>query len=177
MELRHLRYFLAIAQEQSFTAAARRLGVAQPALSQQIRALEDELGVVLIARGARTEGLTEAGRAFAVHARRILLEAEGAANEMAAFSGLRRGVVRFGCALQSLTEARVAGLLAAFHRLHPALRVAFQEAHTRPLLGLLAEGRLDLALVHLGKGEGPLKVLGDIFLCPLKPEVPFSPQG
>ena len=73
---------------------------------------------------------------------------------MAAFAGARRGRVRFGSALQSLTEGRVAPLLAKFHRLHPGLRVAFREAHTRPLLELLAHGRLDLALVHLGPADG-----------------------
>src|SRR5258708_4072845 len=155
MELRHLRYFLAIAKEKSFTAAAERLGVAQPALSQQMRALEGELGVTLIERGARTRGLTDAGIAFAARARRILLESEGAVEEMAAFAGARLGRVRFGSALQSLMQARGAALLAEFRRLHPGFRVAFREAHTRPLLELLARGRLDLALVHLGKGGGP----------------------
>jgi DNA-binding transcriptional LysR family regulator len=154
MELRHLRYFLAVADAMSFTAAAERLHVAQPALSQQIRALERELGVTLIERGARTRGLTEAGVRFALRARRILLESETAGEEMAAFGGGRRGTIRFGSALQSLTEGRVAGLLATFHREHPGLRVAFREAHTRPLLTELARGRLDLALVHLGEGRG-----------------------
>jgi DNA-binding transcriptional LysR family regulator len=149
-----MRYFLAIASARSFTAAAERLHVAQPALSQQIRALEDELGVRLIERGARMRGLTEAGARFAIRARRILLEATDAADEMAAFSGARRGRVRFGVALQSLTEARVAGLFAEFHRRHPRIRVTFRETHTGPLLRLLAHGRLDVALVHLGKGDG-----------------------
>ncbi len=153
MELRHLRYFLAVADAASFTAAARRLHLAQPAVSLQVRDLERELGVTLIERGARTRGLTEAGKRFAVRARRILLEAEDAADEMAGYAGARRGRVRFGSALQSLTEGRLAGLLARFHLRHPGLRVAFREAHTGPLLALLAEGRLDLALVHLGPGE------------------------
>jgi len=154
MELRHLRYFLAVADAMSFTAAAERLHVAQPALSQQIRALERELGVTLIERGARTRALTEAGVRFAARARRILLEAETAAEEMAGLASGRHGTVRFGSALQSLTEGRVAALLAGFHRENPGLRVSFREAHTRPLLAALAHGRLDLALVHLGEGEG-----------------------
>jgi len=154
MELRHLRYFLAVAEAGGFTAAARRLHVAQPALSQQIRDLEDELGVTLIERGARTRGLTEAGAHFAVHARRILLEAEAAVEEMAAHAGARRGCVRFGSALQSLTEGLLPSFLAEFHRRHPEVRVAFREAHTTPLLADLAEGHLDLALIHLGRGDG-----------------------
>jgi DNA-binding transcriptional LysR family regulator len=154
MELRHLRYFLAVADAMSFTAAAERLHVAQPSLSQQIRALERELGVTLIERGARTRALTEAGTRFAARARRILLEAETASEEMAGLGSGRRGTVRFGSALQSLTEGRVAALLAGFHRENPGLRVAFREAHTRPLLTELAHGRLDLALVHLGEGAG-----------------------
>lgn len=155
MELRHLRYFLAVADANSFTAAAARLHVAQPALSQQIRALEKELGVTLIDRGARTRGLTEAGSRFAVRARSLLRDAQGAADEMAAFAGAVRGTVRFGSALQSLTEGRLAVALAKFHGLHPGLRVEFREAHTRPLLDLLVHGDLDLALIHLPKGEGP----------------------
>ncbi len=162
MELRHLRYFLAVADAMSFTVAARRLRVAQPALSQQIRALEKEMGVTLIERGARTRGLTEAGTRFALRARRILLEAEGAAEEMAVFAGARGGRVRFGSALQSLTEGRVAKLLARFHRLHPGLRVSFREAHSRPLLDLLARGQLDLALVHLGRGDGASSLRVDL---------------
>lgn len=154
VELRHLRYFLAIVDAGGFTAAARQLHLAQPALSQQLRALEDELGVKLIERGARTRGLTEAGAQFAVHARRILLEAEAAVEQMAAHAGARRGTVRFGSALQSLTEGRLPRLLAEFHRRHPDVRVAFREAHTAPLLDDLAAGQLDLALIHLGGSDG-----------------------
>lgn len=155
VELRHLRYFLAIVDAGGFTAAARQLHLAQPALSQQIRALEDELGVRLIERGARTRGLTEAGAQLAVHARRILLDAEAAVEEMAAHAGARRGTVRFGSALQSLTEGRLPRLLAEFHRRHPDVRVAFREAHTAPLLDDLAAGQLDLALIHLGRSDEP----------------------
>src|SRR5258708_7739595 len=142
MELRHLRYFLAVADARSFTAAARRLHLAQPALSQQVRALEDELGVRLIERGARTRGLTEAGAHFALHPRRILLEAEAAIEEMAGHAGARRGRVRFGSALQSLTEGALPPLLVEFHRRHPDISLAFREAHTAPLLAPLAQRHL-----------------------------------
>jgi len=167
MELRHLRYFLAVAEAGGFTAAARRLHLAQPALSQQIRNLEDELGVTLIERGARTRGLTEAGTHFAAHARRILLEAEVTVEEMAAHAGARRGYVRFGSALQSLSEGPLAPLLALFHRRHPDVRVDFREAHTTPLLADLAEGDLDVALIHLARGGGAAEPRVDAGSAPL----------
>jgi LysR family transcriptional regulator, transcription activator of glutamate synthase operon len=151
MEIRHLRYFVAVAREQSFTRAARRLGIAQPALSQQIQALEHELGVVLIERSNRTSGLTEAGASLLTRAERILLEAQDAAQEMAAHAGLLTGTVRIGCALQTLLEGRLPPLLAAFHTGKPGIRIIFREVHTRQVLELLHRGEVDLGLVHLGR--------------------------
>src|SRR5258706_202391 len=72
MELRHLRYFVAVAEERSFSGAATRLRVAQPSLSKQIRDLENELGTVLLERGPRGVHLTAAGRAFLIEARHTL---------------------------------------------------------------------------------------------------------
>ena len=80
MELRHLRYFIAVAEEGSLTVAAeKRLFVAQPSLSRQIRGLEQELGTDLLIRGARGVELTAAGRVFLDHARIALLQVEAAA--------------------------------------------------------------------------------------------------
>src|SRR5262245_16629670 len=101
MEIRQLRAFVAIAHANSFTRAATALGVSQPILSQRLRALEDELGVVLVARGNRTGGLTDAGSALLSRAERILAEVHDAGEELAAHAGLRRGTVRLGCALQT----------------------------------------------------------------------------
>src|SRR5262245_7072745 len=154
MELRQLRYFLAVADAESFTGAARRLHLAQPALSQQIRALEDELGVRLFERGARRSRLTEPGSRLAARARRIFLEVEGTRDDMAALGTGRRGKVRFGSALQTLTEARLPSLMVEFRRRFPEVDIAIQEALTGPLLDLLAQGSLDMALVHLGRAEG-----------------------
>jgi DNA-binding transcriptional LysR family regulator len=153
MELRQLRYFLAVAQAENFTAAAHRLHLAQPALSQQIRALEDELGVTLLERGARRSRLTDAGERMVERARRILLEVEGAKQDLSAHASGRRGKVRFGCALQTLSEGRLPASIAEFRRRFPEVEIEFLEAHTRQLGELLADGQLDLALVHLGRGE------------------------
>jgi LysR family transcriptional regulator, transcription activator of glutamate synthase operon len=156
VEIRHLRYFVAVAREQSFTRAARRLGIAQPALSQQIQALERELGVVLVERSNRTSGLTEAGASLLTRAERILLAVQDASHEMAAHAGLRTGSVRIGCALQTLLEGRLPALLAPFHSSRPGIRILFHEVHTRQVLELLQRGEVDLGLVHLGRVDRTL---------------------
>jgi len=151
VELRHLRYFVALAHERSYTRAAKRLRIAQPALSQQIQALERELGVVLVERSNRTSGLTDAGNSLLARAERILVELEDATHEMAAHAGVRGGVVRVGCALQTLVEGRLAPLLATFHARYPGVRILFREVHTRQVLERLQRGEVDLGLIHLGR--------------------------
>jgi DNA-binding transcriptional LysR family regulator len=155
MEIRQLHAFVEIAHTGSFTRAARALGVAQPALSQRLRSLELELGVVLVERGNRTSGLTEAGRGLLPRAERILAEVHDAGEEIAAHTRLGRGTVRLGCALQTLLEGRLALLLARFHAAHAGIRIVLHEAHTQQVLEMLGRGEVDLGLVHLGQsGDG-----------------------
>jgi DNA-binding transcriptional LysR family regulator len=157
MEIRQLRAFVAIARANSFTRAAAAIGVSQPILSQRLRALEGELGVVLVARGNRTGGLTDAGTTLLARAERILAEVHDAGEEITAHAGLRRGTIRLGCALQTLLEGRLAPLLARFHVRHPGVRIVLGEAHTRQVFEQLVRGDVDLALVHLGRvGEGAI---------------------
>jgi LysR family transcriptional activator of glutamate synthase operon len=151
MEIRHLRSLVALAREGNYTRAARRLHIAQPALSQQIQALERELGVVLVARTNRTSGLTDAGVRLLQHAERILLEVQDATQEMATHAGVEGGTVRIGCALQTLVEGRLPALLASFHLRHPRIRIVFREVHTRQVLERLQRGEVDLGLIHLGR--------------------------
>src|SRR5579859_2406052 len=98
MELRHLRYFVAVAEEQNVSRAAKRLNVSQPPLSRQIRDLENELGVALFDRGARSVRLTEAGRIFLTEARTILRGAEGAVEMVKDVAGGKRGEIHVGYA-------------------------------------------------------------------------------
>src|ERR687885_2098680 len=91
MELRQLRYLVALAEERSFTRAASKVLVAQPALSQQIAKLEAELGVPLVDRTTRRVGMTEAGERLVEHARRVLKEVDVAQEELADLAGVRGG--------------------------------------------------------------------------------------
>src|SRR5258708_8549835 len=96
MELRQLRYFVVLAQALNFTEAAEIIGIAQPALSQQIRALEHELGVTLLDRTSRRVSLTDAGVAFSSRAEKLLADADEAKLEMHEFAGLGRGKIVVG---------------------------------------------------------------------------------
>ncbi|HET9155660.1 MAG TPA: LysR family transcriptional regulator, partial [Myxococcaceae bacterium] len=151
MELRHLRSLVTLAREGSFTRAARRLRIAQPALSQQIRSLERELGVLLVARTNRTSGLTEAGARLVARAEGILLSVQDATQEMRTHAGEEGGAVRIGCALQTLVEGRLPKVLASFRQRHPRTRIVLREVHTRQVLELLRRGEVDLGLLHLGR--------------------------
>lgn len=147
MELRQIRYFAAVAQRRHFTAAAEAIGVAQPALSQQIRLLERELGVQLFDRGHRRVRLTPAGEALLVRAERILAEVANAQSELAEYAGAVRGRVVVGT-LPSLAEHQLPPLVAAFHARHPGLELSLREERTARLLELVGTGEVDLALLH-----------------------------
>src|SRR5258705_10141211 len=98
MELRHLRYFVAVAEEQNVSRAAIRLHISQPPLSRQIRGLEDELGIALFDRGSKPLRLTEAGRVFRIEARTLLQRAEDAVQMAKAVAGGERGEIHVGYA-------------------------------------------------------------------------------
>src|ERR1700739_1011496 len=94
MELRHLRYFVAVAEEENVTRAASRLHVSQPALSRQIRDLEEEIGFLLLERSAKSVRLTEAGRTFLDEARKVLQAAESAVKTARAQAARAQGEVQ-----------------------------------------------------------------------------------
>ncbi|HEX7498061.1 MAG TPA: LysR substrate-binding domain-containing protein [Candidatus Limnocylindrales bacterium] len=150
MELRQLEYFVAVADEASFTRAAEKLHVAQPGVSAQIRQLEQELGQVLFDRSGRTVRVTEVGAAVLGYARDALGAASGARLAVDEFTGLVRGRVAVGM-VTACSSFDLADLLAAFHRDYPAVEIALSEANTDELIGQLQTGRLDLAYVGLGE--------------------------
>jgi len=142
-----LAYFLAVADVRSFTRAAERVGVAQPTLSRQLKALETELGAELVDRGARDGPLlTPAGEALLPLARRMLADADSARTTVAEIVGLRSGRIRVG-GTPSLCIGVLADVLRVFHEQHPDIHLELAEDGSQPLVRSLARGELDVALV------------------------------
>ncbi|WP_208298525.1 LysR family transcriptional regulator [Streptomyces liangshanensis] len=148
MQFHQLLYFVAVAETRHFTRAAERVHVSQPSLSQQIRALEKELGAELFSRARGNVTLTDAGEALLPLARRILADSETARLEVQELAQLRRGRVRLG-APPSLCTGLLPEVLLAFHELHPGIELLIEENGSHDLVRALARGDLDLALVVL----------------------------
>jgi DNA-binding transcriptional LysR family regulator len=154
MELRHLRYFVTVAELLNFTKAAAKLRVAQPSFSRQIRDLEEELGVSLLERNSRFVRLTEAGKAFATEARAVLQHAEAAARTARAFANSHHGHLHLGYA-PSLTVEVLPQALRSFEKECPRVRVTIQDLSIREMTNGLREGRLDAALTVESEGQQP----------------------
>ncbi|HXI70509.1 MAG TPA: LysR substrate-binding domain-containing protein [Verrucomicrobiae bacterium] len=146
MELRHLRYFVAVAEEQNVTRAAVQLHVSQPPLSRQIRNLEDELAIALFDRDANTVRLTEAGRVFLAEARIILRRAEDAVAMARAVAGGKRGEIHVGYA-PSLTVELLPRALKCFRESNPGVRVLLHDLSTQGMLRGLTQGKLQVAMM------------------------------
>ncbi|KVD65625.1 LysR family transcriptional regulator [Burkholderia ubonensis] len=148
MELRHLRYFLAVAATSNFTKAAETLGIGQPPLSQQVKALESELGVELFKRTARGAELTLAGEVFAEEARRVLDDAERAARAARRAARGEIGHLRVGFTGTAAFNSKVSDLIRRFREAFPDAELTLQEATSGVLLEALEAGRLDVAIVR-----------------------------
>src|ERR687895_1843511 len=165
MELRQLRYLVTLADERHFTRAAARLHIAQPALSQQVRRLEDVLGIALVDRTTRHVALTPAGERLVARARRALAEVEAATPELSELSGIRTGRVVIG-AMRSTGPYDLSALLAAFHARHPGVELMVREEPSEIMLQHLHADTLDLAFLAVNRLDtGP-----DIALHPLLSE-------
>jgi LysR family transcriptional regulator, benzoate and cis,cis-muconate-responsive activator of ben and cat genes len=146
MELRHLRYFVAVAEAENVSHAALKLHVSQPALSRQIRDLEDELGFLLLKRTAKSVSLTEAGRAFLAESRTVLQRAEDAVRTARAIATGSRGELHLGYA-PSPTARILPPTLRAFQATLPNVRVRLHDLSTEEMLAGLREGKLQIAFL------------------------------
>lgn len=177
MELRQLRYVEAVATHRHFTRAAAAIGVAQPALSHQIKRLEQELGVQLLDRSRGGVRLTEAGETFLPRIRRALSEIDAGREEITALTGLQTGRVRLG-AMQALGALDLPRVLAQFHRSYPGVEVMLQEEATARMQELVAADQLDLAIVALDAGYPAtlvgLELLQEAVVLALPPDDPLA---
>lgn len=146
MELRHLRYFVAVAEEENVTRAAARLNVSQPPLSRQIRDLEEELGLMLFERKPQALALTEAGKVFLIEARAVLERAEEAVRVAASLAGRGKSEIHIGYA-PSLTVELLPRALRRFQSTADKVRVRLHDLSTAEMLDGLREGRIDVALM------------------------------
>jgi LysR family cyn operon transcriptional activator len=145
IEIRHLRYFLSVAETQNFTRAAERVGISQPSISQQIKDLEDRLGTPLFARLGKRVRLNEAGRLFQLHAERVLLKLDEACESVGQIVALASGRIEVGV-IPALQLAWVPPVLEQLTREHPGIVVALHELPSREIETEVEAGRLDLGL-------------------------------
>lgn len=156
MELRHLRYFVAVAEEGHITRAAERLGMQQPPLSQQIRALEGELGVQLFRRKPRGVELTEAGTSLLADARAVLTGVEGAVARARRTARGEQGAVVVGFTSSAPFHPFVPATIRAFRERYPDVSLALEEAGTGDLVDGLRSERIDAAFIRspVAEAEG-----------------------
>ncbi|MBF9069480.1 transcriptional regulator CynR [Streptacidiphilus fuscans] len=149
LELRHLRYLLAVAEHGNFTRAADDLHISQPTLSQQIRQLERTLGVQLLDRSGRTVRLTDAGAVYADHARRALRDLAAAERALRDVQDLSRGRLRLGVT-PTFTAYLVGPLAAELHARHPGVELTLVETTQDRVEAALLADELDLGIAFTG---------------------------
>jgi len=152
MELRHLRYFLAVGEALNFTNAAARLRVAQPALSRQIQDLEDEIGVDLLHRSSRGVTLTAEGKLFLEEVRELLKHADESIERVRALARGEYGELHIGYAPVPSTEI-LPPTLAAFQKAVPRVKVLLHDLSSDQLIAGLRNGTLELAIMVEPIGE------------------------
>ncbi len=147
MELRHLRYFVAVAGSLNFTRAAERVHVTQSTLSHQIRQLEEELGQRLLERNGRRVTLTEAGDTFLIYAVRALQEVDKGMGELKSRSVRLTGMVRIGTT-HTFNMSFIPQCVALFLKRHPTVKVVIEELNADDILTGLHSGKLDLGVAY-----------------------------
>lgn len=147
MELRHLRYFLAAAQTQSFTRASDTLHIAQPTLSHQIKQIEDELGTPLFDRVGRVVKLTTAGELFMAYAKRALQEVESGMDALYELSNLKHGKLTLGV-LSSFGTFRLPQILADFNFAYPGIKITLLRLRSGEVEKRLLDGELNFGVAY-----------------------------
>lgn len=174
MELRHLRYFAGVAEALSFTRAARKLRVAQPALSRQIRQLEEEVGARLLERDRRTVRLTEAGRVFLAEARSILAQSAQAVRAARAARQPGCGSLNIGY-IWGMFHTLAPAAVARFRRDFPDASVNLFDMTATQQAAALAEGRLDAGFIgYAGEADGAGLAKRKVGSCALVAALPAS---
>ncbi|TFY97342.1 LysR family transcriptional regulator [Ramlibacter rhizophilus] len=157
-ELRHLRYFLVVAEELHFSRAAARLNMSQPPLSQQIRGLEEAVGTPLFVRNRRSVALTTAGRELYEQVGPWLAGLDDIAERVRRVGEGEVGTLRIGCNFTT-TQGLLPTLVQAFTQRYPAVSVRLQEATTDQQVDWLVQGRLDVGLVRLPVNAAHIEAL------------------
>ncbi len=152
MELRHLRYFVAVAEELHFTRAAARLNIAQPPLSQQIRALEQQLGVQLFERARRSVRLTDAGHALLERARELLAATQALPQHLQRIARGEVGQLRIGFSSTLPLTKVLRDVVAEHRRTHADVALHLREMHSQLQFEHLRRGDLDVGLVRYNEG-------------------------
>ncbi|MDA0336567.1 MAG: LysR family transcriptional regulator [bacterium] len=170
MELQQLRGFYEVAREGSFTRAAARLFLTQPAISQQVKALEEELGQALIVRGRRAVELTAAGHALYERTTTIFAELEGARQELDAMGQIVRGRVLLATSDTNCTYV-LPNVLRRFRARYPEVKVDIRNKMSAEVRQLTLADQVDFGIVTLparerGLRSEPLFVRGDVWICP-----------
>jgi DNA-binding transcriptional LysR family regulator len=153
--LRHLRYFVAVAEEGSVTKAAKRLGIQQPPLGQQIRALESELGVALFERAPKRIALNAAGKEFLGDALKVLALADEAMDRVRRFDRGERGRLAVGITSSASLHRWTPKMLRAFRQAYPLAEIEVEERETYELILALQQKRIDAAFLHIAAEEFP----------------------
>jgi LysR family cyn operon transcriptional activator len=150
IELRHVRYFLALAEARSFTQAAARLNVTQPTLSHQIKRLETAIGAVLFERRSKDVELTQAGRLFRPFCDRVVKEIELGTLALSELEGLMRGTLRMGVS-HSFSSSMLPNTMVEFASRYPGVKVVARVIPREVMEQVLVAGELDLAVAYVSE--------------------------
>lgn len=157
MDLYQLEYFVEVARHRSFTRAAERIGIVQPALSLQVKRLEEELGQSLFIRNRRHLLITPAGELFLEHAHNLLAMAAAAKESVGGLAELKHGRVTIA-AIPAVSAHWLPSRINAFHKRHPGIDLALIEESSDGVAGLVGDGRAEIGFLQLPETDPRLEV-------------------